>query len=84
MDERELGQILVFHSSWLLLDLALNFGFLIVCYLSRWPLLRFQWAHALGMAVVFWLVMVLSLVQNDLKRTDDVASQRTAQSRSQQ
>ncbi|HMC63794.1 MAG TPA: hypothetical protein VKI65_02535, partial [Gemmataceae bacterium] len=27
-----------------------------------WLLLRFQWSHALGLAVVFWLVMTLLIL----------------------
>ncbi len=30
-------------------------------FLSLWLLLRFQWPHALGLAVAFWLVMLFIL-----------------------
>lgn len=79
-----LGQITIFHFGWLLMNLILNFGFLIVWFVSLWLLLRFQWSHALGMAVVFWLVMLLFVMPNILKQAEDVARQRAAQSQSQQ
>jgi hypothetical protein len=44
------------------LNLFFNFGHLIVWFLGLWLLLRFQWGHALGFAVVAWLVMTLTIL----------------------
>jgi len=61
MDNSSIGQVSISHFSWLVMTLILHFGFLIVWFLSLWLLLRFQWAHALGLAVAFWLVMLFIL-----------------------
>jgi hypothetical protein len=61
MVDSSLGQVTIFHFGWLVMNLLLNFGFLIVWFLSLWLLLRFQWAHALGLAFVFWLVTLFIL-----------------------
>jgi hypothetical protein len=61
MDESALGQISIFHFGWMLGSLILNFGFLLVWFVSLWLLLRFQWAHALGLAFVIWLISLFVL-----------------------
>jgi hypothetical protein len=38
-----------------------------------WLLLRFQWAHAFGLAVVFWLVMTLLIFPMLLRRVEETA-----------
>lgn len=76
MEEGFLGQVSIFHFSWLLMNLFLNFGFLLVWFLSLWLLLRFQWSHALGLAVVFWLAMILLIVPMILKPAEDMRKQR--------
>lgn len=59
--EDSMGQVSIFHFGWFLMTLLLNFGFLIVWFLSLWLLLHFQWLHALGLAFVFWLVSLFVL-----------------------
>jgi hypothetical protein len=56
-----IGHITIFHFSWLLMTLILNFGFLIVWFVCLWLLLRFQWPHALGLAFVAWLISLFIL-----------------------
>jgi hypothetical protein len=69
-----IGQISIFHFGWLLMTLILNFGFLIVWFVSLWLLLRFQWSHALGLAFVAWLIslfilpMILTQAENVRKK----------------
>jgi hypothetical protein len=58
------------------MNLLLNFGFLAVWFLCLWLLLRFQWSHALGLAVVFWLVMVLIIMPMILKPAESVRKER--------
>jgi hypothetical protein len=41
-----------------------------------WLLLRFQWSHALGLAVVFWLIMTLLVLPMILSRVEDVSRRR--------
>jgi hypothetical protein len=61
MDEKYAGQISTSHLAWLVVGLLLNFGLFIVWFVSLWLLLRFQWAHALGLAFVFWLILLFIL-----------------------
>jgi hypothetical protein len=76
MDESAIGQITIFHFGWLAMNLLLNFGFLVVWFLSLWLLLRFQWSHALGLAVVFWLVALLMIMPMILKPAETLRKER--------
>jgi len=56
------GNLETYHTSVLLLNFLLNllhFGLWFVCL---WLLLRFQWPHALGLSLVFWLIMTLTVL----------------------
>ncbi len=61
MEEGYPGAITIYHFSWLMIGLLLNFGFLAVWFLCLWLLLRFQWSHALGLAFVAWLISLFVL-----------------------
>ncbi|HEY7423277.1 MAG TPA: hypothetical protein VH682_03455 [Gemmataceae bacterium] len=61
MEEAYPGQITIFHFGWLIMALFLNFGFLLVWFVSLWLLLQFQWPHALGLAFVAWLISLFIL-----------------------
>jgi hypothetical protein len=61
MEEAYIGQISSFRFGLLAATLLLNFGFLLVWFVCLWLLLRFQWAHALGLAFGFWLVSLFIL-----------------------
>lgn len=61
MEEGFLGQVTVDHLSWRLVTWLLNFGFLVVWFLSLWLLMQFQWSHALGLAFVAWLISLFVL-----------------------
>jgi hypothetical protein len=76
MDESYPGQISISHFGWLMIYLFLNIGFLLAWFLSLWLLLQFQWPHALGLAVVFWLAMILLIVPMVLKPAEDLRKQR--------
>jgi hypothetical protein len=76
MEEGYPGLISITHFGWLVMNLLLNFGFLAVWFVSLWLLLRFQWSHALGLAVVFWLVMLLFIMPMILKKTEEVRKER--------
>ena len=43
-------------------NMLLNFLHLAIWFVCLWLLLRFQWAHALGLALAIWLVMTLFVV----------------------
>jgi hypothetical protein len=76
MEETALGQVSVFHFGWLVMNLVLNFVLLAVWWVALWLLLRFQWSHALGLAVVFWGVMLLFVLPPVLTYAENVARQR--------
>ena len=62
MLEGDLGEVSQFHFDWLALNLLFNgllFGLL---FAGLWLLLRYQWAHALGLAFVIWAAMTLLVV----------------------
>jgi hypothetical protein len=61
MEEDYPGQITIYHFSWLVMGLFVNFGFLVVWFLCMWLLLRFQWSHALGLAFAAWLISLFVL-----------------------
>lgn len=70
MLEGDLGEVSQFHWDWLFLNLFFNLGFLVLWFAGLWLLLRYQWAHALGLAVVFWAAMTLIPVPMILDYTE--------------
>jgi hypothetical protein len=76
MDEQRMGYVSVYHPGWLLANLLLNGLHLAVWFLSLWLLLRFQWAHAVGMAIAAWAVMTLFVVPPLLGRAESVSAAR--------
>jgi hypothetical protein len=55
------GQTTHFHTGWFVANLVVNGLYFAAWFVCVWLLLRFQWAHALGLAVVFWLIMTLAV-----------------------
>ena len=45
-------------------------GLLVVWFLSLWLLSRFQWTHALGLAMVLWLVTIILLMPLILEQVE--------------
>jgi hypothetical protein len=84
VEEGFLGQISIFHFGWLVMGLLLHLGFLAVWFVALWLLLRFQWAHALGLAFVAWLislfVLPMLLTQAEKVRKERLPPPRTARS----
>jgi hypothetical protein len=76
MVEEQWGRVTSYHFGWLVLDVFLNGLFFVVWWLVLWLLLRFQWSHALGLAVVFWAAMTLFALPPLLTRAEEVARQR--------
>jgi hypothetical protein len=48
--------------------LLINAVHFLVWFLTVWLLLRFQWSHALGLAIVFWLAMTMLIMPQILGR----------------
>jgi hypothetical protein len=76
MEETSLGKVSTFRGGWLLGNLVLNFLLLAAWFLVLWLVMRFQWPHALGQALVFWGVMLIFVLPPVLTRAEDVAKQR--------
>jgi hypothetical protein len=76
MLEGQFGRVSTFRTGLLLANLALNFLHFVAWFLCLWLLLRFQWAHALGFAVVLWAAMTLIVLPYVLDRAEKVAGQR--------
>jgi hypothetical protein len=62
MTEATLGQPSVFRYGLFFANLFLNGFHLLLWFLCLWLLLRFQWAHALVLAAMFWLAATLTLL----------------------
>jgi hypothetical protein len=73
MVDGQLGSVRTFYPGRLVLNLFLNFLHLAAWFACLWALLRFQWAHAFGLAVVLWLVMLLFILPQVLKLAENTA-----------
>ena len=62
MLEGDLGEVSQFHWDWLFLNLFFNLFFFVLWFAGLWLLLRYQWSHAFGLALVFWVAMTLIVV----------------------
>ncbi|MFQ3649117.1 MAG: hypothetical protein SNJ75_02200 [Gemmataceae bacterium] len=76
MREGELGQVTTFKGSNLLLNVSLNGLVFVAWFVALWPILRFQWSHALGQAGIFWLVLMLFVMPPLVSWTESVAAER--------
>jgi hypothetical protein len=73
MLEYEIGQLAESRSGLLLGNLLLSVFHFGVWFAALWLLLRFQWSHALGIAVGFWLIMTLMVVPMLIARVEKAA-----------
>jgi hypothetical protein len=62
MSEDTVGRISIFRWGRFLSNMALNGLHLVLWFACLWLLVRFQWPHALGLAVALWLGMTLLLL----------------------
>lgn len=51
-----------FRTSRLFWNLFFNLGHFVAWFLGLWVILRFQWSHALGLAVVTWVICTLAVL----------------------
>jgi hypothetical protein len=78
MGENNLGQPSIFRRRLLVANLLLNSLHFAVWFLCLWLLLRFQWGHALGLAIIIWLVMTLTVLPSLMSRTGEIAREQPA------
>jgi len=62
VDDGPTGMLLAFRWGRFLFNLFLNFVHFALWFVCLWLLLRFQWSHALGLAVVMWLIMTVAIL----------------------
>jgi hypothetical protein len=74
MEEGQLGSVRTFYPGRLVANLLLNFLHLAAWFGCLWLLLRFQWSHAFGMAVVLWGMMLLFILPQLFKLTEKTAN----------
>jgi len=68
-DELRVGQMTRFRFGLFVMNVIINVLHLAVWFACLWLLLRFQMWHALGLAVVFWLVMTFAVLPTLLDQT---------------
>jgi hypothetical protein len=69
MTEDSLGRVSTPKRGLLFGNLLLNGLHFVAWFLCLWLLLRFQWSHALGLAIPLWLALSLSVVPFLLGKT---------------
>ncbi|MBI3411612.1 MAG: hypothetical protein HY040_25060 [Planctomycetes bacterium] len=74
MDDGPIGIPQAYRWGRFFANLFLNGFFLALWFLSLWLFLRFQWSHALGLALCAWLVFTLALLPMILSFAASVAA----------
>jgi hypothetical protein len=78
MVEGRLGELETFSFGLFVGNLLLNLLLVAACFLSFWLLVRFQWLHALGHAVVLALLILFCAMPSMLDYTKSVVEKRAA------
>lgn len=81
MTEGSLGKIISYRKGKWIGNVFINLVHFALWFAVLWPLLRFQWAHALGFAFVCWLVATLALVPFLLEKSRTVGERKAADRR---
>jgi hypothetical protein len=76
MTETAIGRLPVSHTGETLTKIVLSLFHLGLWFACMWVLLQFQWSHALGLAVVAWLALTLTLLPIIFTKTEETAKQR--------
>ena len=78
MTDTYIGQLSVTRWSLVISNILLNLGHLIAWWLVLWLILRYQWSHALGLALALW-AMFMFLLPALFTKAEDVARARAVQ-----
>jgi hypothetical protein len=70
-----IGQLPVSHWGTTVATFLLSLVHLGLWFACLWLLLQFQWGHALGLAIVFWLIVTLTLLPLIFTKTEEAARQ---------
>jgi hypothetical protein len=76
MTEDRLGLLTIPKRGRLILNILINLAHLLLWFLTLWLLLRFQWSHALGLAIVFWLLMTFTVLPMLLQKAAERGQER--------
>jgi hypothetical protein len=77
MTDQYIGKVSTVRKGLLVVNILLNILHLVVWFICLWLILRFQWSHAFGFALVLWLVMSFIIVPV-FGRTEKVSKERNA------
>jgi hypothetical protein len=78
-DDVRTGQMTRFRFGLFVANIFLNLVHFALWFVCFWLLLRFQWPHALGLALVFWVVTMFAVLPPLLDQTKAAAGARPAQ-----
>jgi hypothetical protein len=78
MTEDNMGRIYTYRRGVFWTYAFLNIAFLGVWFAALWLLLRFQWSHALGLAVVLWATMILLIMPMLIGRIENLPAKQPA------
>jgi hypothetical protein len=78
MTDDYIGRVSIPHHGKDFANLFLNFLHIGVWFACLWLIMRFQWSHALGFALVLWLAVTLTVLPMLLRTTEQAARQKTA------
>jgi hypothetical protein len=76
MTDDYIGQLSEVRKGTIAANLFLNFFHFALWFACLWLILRYQWGHAFGLAVVIWLVVTLTLLPMMFKKSEDLARER--------
>jgi hypothetical protein len=77
MEQGEFGYVKTYRIGQLILNLLLNAIHFILWFVVLWLVLEHRGPHAFGLAIVFWLAVMIFLVPQLLNRAEDVAGLHT-------
>jgi hypothetical protein len=78
MTDDYIGTIIIERWDLVLANLCMNGLHLAFWFAVLWLLLRFQWGHAFGLALVFWLITTLTIAPMLFNRAEKAANKNTA------
>jgi hypothetical protein len=81
MTDEYIGKLSTFRWGMFLANVGLNLLHLGLWFICLWVLMRFQWGHAFGFALVVWLALTLTLLPMLFSKTEEAARQRVGQER---
>lgn len=76
MTDDYIGKVSEVRPGMVAANVLLNFFHFAVWFACLWLILRYQWGHAFGLAVVIWLVATLTLLPMMFKKVEDLSRNR--------